>query len=406
MQRIIIDEPYRFVPPHRGRIWPTLLHPILRLYLRRNHGVIRVECRGIEKLSHSLEGGHGILLAPNHCRPCDPLVLLAATRLARTHVHIIASWHLFKQGRFTSFLVRRMGAFSIYREGMDRASVNCAVDILERAERPLVVFPEGVISRTNDLLAPLMEGTAFIGRAAARKRARGSRPGKVVVHPVAVKYQFLGDLGPALERVLEEIEARLSWRPQRQLALVDRIAKVGRALLGLKEIEYLEEPQSGSTYERIARLIDHLLVPLEREWLGKEQDKDVVGRVKKLRTAILPEMVDGEISDEERDRRWRQLADLYLAQQLSFYPPDYIGPEAPGERLLETVERFEEDLTDRVRVHGSLRAIVQVGKPIEVSPGRDRGAEVDPLIEELEESLGAMLEGLGKEVNTPMGVVA
>ncbi len=44
----------------------------------------------------------------------------------------------FKVGR-----LRAMGAFSVNREGVDRAAVNLAVEILSQAERPLVVFPEG-----------------------------------------------------------------------------------------------------------------------------------------------------------------------------------------------------------------------------------------------------------------------
>ena len=44
-------------------------------------------------------------------------------------------------------------------------------------------------------------------------------------------------------------------------------------------------------------------------------------RVRALRAAILPDLVEGGLTDAERDRRWRQLALLYLAQQLSLYPP-------------------------------------------------------------------------------------
>ena len=63
-------------------------------------------------------------------------------------------------------------------------------------------------------------------------------------------------------------------------------------------------------------------------------------------------MVAGDIAADERKRRWRQLADLYLAQQLACYPPDYIRPDPRPDRMLETVIRFEEDLTDQSRVYG------------------------------------------------------
>ena len=58
----------------------------------------------------------------------------------------MASWHVFMQSEMLSFFLRRAGVFSIYREGIDRGAVNLAVEILENAERPLVIFPEGIIS--------------------------------------------------------------------------------------------------------------------------------------------------------------------------------------------------------------------------------------------------------------------
>ena len=114
--------------------------------------------------------------------------------------------------------------------------------------------------------------------------------------------------------------------------------------------------------------------PLEAEWLKGRRESTTVGRVKKLRSAILPDMVAGTITDAERERRWRQLADLYLAQQISCYPPDYLRSNPTPERLLETVERFEEDLTDTTRIHSPMTATVQVGAAISVSPTRDRGS--------------------------------
>jgi hypothetical protein len=218
------------------------------------------------------------------------------------------------------------------------------------------------------------------------------------VHPVALKYQFCGDLQASLSPALDDIERRLSWQPQRHVDLRSRVARVGRALVCLKEMEYFGAPQSGSIYRRIERLIDHLLAPKEAEWLGRCSHGDAVNRMKALRAAILPDMVRGEIAPEERDRRWRQLADLYLVQQLACYPRDYLRPDSSPERLIETVERYEEDLTDVARVHGPMKLLLQVGEAIEVGPERDRSGEVDPLIRQVETQLQAMIDGLAAEI--------
>jgi 1-acyl-sn-glycerol-3-phosphate acyltransferase len=392
MQNIVIAKPYRFVPPRFSPFWARIIQWYLPTYLRTSFGITSWQCVGAEHLRASLQAGCGVLVASNHCRPCDPMVLALLSREVGRPFHVMASWHLFMQGRVQSFLLPRIGGFSVYREGMDRESLKCATRILAEAKYPLTIFPEGFITRNNDRLANLMDGVAFLARSAAKQRATAPLPGKVVVHPVFVRYFFEGDLAAALGPVLREIETRLSWQPQTGLPLRERVLKVGQALLALKEIEYLGVSQSGGVVERLPRLLDHLLKPLEREWNGGRREPNTMARVKRLRTAILPDMVHGELTEEERARRWRQLADLYLAQQLHCYSGDYLADSPTPERLLETVERYEEDLTDASRPHPPLHAVISVGDAIEANATRDRSADGDPIANELRRQLEMMLE--------------
>jgi 1-acyl-sn-glycerol-3-phosphate acyltransferase len=398
MQNIIIDKPYCFVPPHAGKFWNRILAWWLPHELRRNYGIVGAEFRGLEHFQKSLAAGQGILLTPNHSRPCDPIVMGLLAKTVGRQFYCMASWHLFMQGAFRAWVLRQAGGFSIYREGMDREALKAATNILVEAQRPLIIFPEGIVTRTNDRLGTMQEGTAFIARSAAKQRAKATPPGEVVIHPVALRYIFQGDIRTSVGQVLDDVETRLSWRQQRHLSLPDRIVKVGEALLSLKEVEYLGRAQSGTISERQAHLIDCLLDPLEKEWLAGRREPSVVERVKRLRIAILPDMVAGEITEEERTRRWRQLADIYLAQQISLYLPDYIRSRPTAERVLETIERFEEDLTDAARVHRPMRVIIQMGEALIVGPGRDKGAAGDPLMTELEGRLQGMLDNLGAEL--------
>lgn len=403
MHKIIIDKPYQFVPPLDSWFWPTALDLVMPRILKRYHGMMQVDLVGVEHLRKSVAEGHGIVLAPNHSRPCDPMVLSPLGQSVGRHFFIMASWHLFMQNRIQTYLLRRAGVFSIYREGMDKAALNAAIEILVEAKRPLVIFPEGVISRTNDHLNPLMEGTSFIARNAARKRAKASPQAKVVIHPVAINYFYRGDIHKAVDPVLEHIEGRLSWRPIKGKHVIERIYRIGDALLGLKEMDYLGAPRTGEIAPRLRDLIEHLLTPLEKEYREGQKESHTVARVKRLRQSILPDMTTAELPEVERERRWRQLADLYLAQQLDFYPPDYIRSRPTPERILETVERFEEDLTDVARVHSPMAAVVQVGEAIEVSPDRERGA-ADPVMQKLEDQLKAMLEKTAQERTAPIAL--
>ena len=392
MQNLVITEPYRFVPPRFSRFWARIIQWWLPTHLRKNYGITSWECVNARRLRESLDAGHGVILASNHSRPCDPMVLGLLAREVARPFHIMASWHLFRQSRVQTFLLPRIGVFSVYREGLDRESLKCATRVVADARFPLAIFPEGFVTRNNDRLLNLMDGVAFLARSAAKQRAAASPPGKVVVHPVFVRYFFGGDLATTLAPVLSDIEARLSWQPQGQLPLLDRIVKAGHALLALKEIEYFGEPQSGGVKARLARLLDHLLEPLENEWNGGRREPDTMARVKRLRSAILPDMIQGDLTEAETARRWRQFADLYLAQQLHCYSGDYLADTPSSERLLETVERYEEDLTDDARPHPPLHAVISVGEAIEAAPTRDRGADSDPIADELRRRLEVLLE--------------
>jgi 1-acyl-sn-glycerol-3-phosphate acyltransferase len=392
MQNIIIAKPYRFVAPYYGERWARIFRYYVPHYLRRKWGIAAAEFRGVEQLKNSMAAGHGIILALNHCRPCDPMVLGLLAIQVNKPFFTMASWHLFMEGWYQRWLTRRLGAFSVYREGMDREALRACNQILVDATRPLVIFPEGVVSRANDRLGSLQDGVAFIARTAAKQRARRTPPGQVVIHPVVQRYFFEGDLAGSLKPVLEKIEKRLSWRPQDELSLFERILKLGQALLSLKEIEYFGKPQAGELEDRLNALIERLLVPLEKEWLNGQSDSSVVDRVKRIRSAIVPDLATGKLTEEEKARRWRHLADCYLAQQLYCYPPQYLEHRSSKERLLETVERYEEDLTDVAQVHRPLRVVISVGPPIEVTPGREKNRAEDPLMQKLQAELEDLLE--------------
>src|SRR3954471_11366256 len=314
MQRVVIDEPYEFVPPVYSEWWPTALRLILRAYLRKSFGIHSIECRHVERLRASLAAGNSIMLAPNHCRMSDPMVLGVLGMEADCHLFAMASWHVFKQSRFQTFMTRRMGAFSILREGNDRQAIETAINIMVSKRRPLIVFPEGAITRHNDLIDEMMEGPSFIARQVAKRLKKEGKPGEVVIHPVATRYAFQGDVAATLEPDLEALEKGLSWQPQRHLSIVDRIGRIGEALLSLKEIEFAGAPCNGNIYERAEKLVDDILSKLEAEWQVKETTGNAMLRVKRVRSMILPDMMAGRVTPQEREKRWRDLAALYYAQ--------------------------------------------------------------------------------------------
>jgi 1-acyl-sn-glycerol-3-phosphate acyltransferase len=403
MQQVVFDEPYQFVPPVYSELWPNVLRLYLRRYLRTGYGIHSVECRHVERFRAQIDAGNSVVLAPNHCRMSDPVVLGMLGWEANCHLFAMASWHVFKQSWFQTFMTRRMGAFSVLREGNDRQAIDTAIDILVARKRALIIFPEGAITRHNDIIEELMDGPSFIARQAAKRLKKEGKPGEVVIIPVAIRYAFEGDLNKTLQPTLDELEQRFSWQPRHHQSLVERIDKIGQALLSLKEIEYLGAPREGNPYERAEKLVEETLSKLEDEWNIKDRSGGTIARVKRIRTAILPDLVARRVSQEERERRWRHLAACYYAQQMSHYPRDYIMREKNlPERLVETVERFEEDFTDQVRVNGPFKCTIDVGQPLPVGTQRERGdGPGDPVMLEVRQQLQSMIDGLAAE-RTPV----
>lgn len=399
MQNVFIEKPYKFVPPFKSAWLQRLIVNIgiPKRVLRKREGVIEHECRNVDLLRKSINAGHGIMLTPNHPRQADPVIISQLSKEVPFPFYAMASWHLFNQDWKTTWMIRAMGAFSVNREGLDRQAIDFAIRVLQNAERPLLIFPEGTTSRTNDQLMALMEGPAFIARTAAKRRAKQD-DGKVVVHPIGIKYVFQGDVDNACNAVLTMLEEKLTWKPQTHLNLFDRLLKVGVGLITLKEQQFdCPVPHGASIRQRQTNLVDHLLHPLEEEWLSSVQTGGIAIRIKNLRMKIFPEMVQPHLEDEERQRRWKQLERTYIAQQVDCYPDNYVAAYPSVDRLLETCEKFEEDVTDACRIHGHLKAIIDVCPAIEVSTQRQKGAASDPLIVQIRESLETKLEQLKSE---------
>ncbi|MFH5805488.1 lysophospholipid acyltransferase family protein [Alienimonas sp. DA493] len=401
MQKMIVEEPYQFVPPYRGTFWVKLFHPFLPTFLRTSYGIADVQVTGGEALQENVRRGAGVLLTPNHVRLSDPMTLGVMQTHLGLPTYSMASWHLFNQdglgGKVNAWMMRNLGAFSVFREGNDRTALACAIDILISGERPLVLFPEGVVSLSNDRVGPLLDGTAVIARSAAKRRARQAKEegradtdAGVVIHPIGLRYEFLDDPDAAAEPVLRRLEERFGKWPDPRQPTIDRVRALGEALLALREVQFAGEASSGDRTERAAALIEKILRPIE-EREGLSSDGDVITRVKAVRTALLPSLVSAETSEAEKNDLRRELYAAFFAQQVHFlYPADYLTDDAPPERMLETLERIDEDLNDSAQILGRWRVRVNVGEAIPVSGARPRGGP-DPLLGEVEASIHRQL---------------
>jgi len=198
---------------------------------------------------------------------------------------------------------------------------------------------------------------------------------------------------------LERIEERLTWQPGRVTELLPRINRIGLALLTIKEVEVVGCQQNGTLEERLTNLIEFLLQPLEVKWLGAAQSGAITSRIKSLRTKILPDLAAGKVSPMERSNRMADLRDTYIAHQMACFPLSYMNEFPTVDRIRETVERFEEVITDRAPQFRPLKCIAEIGAAIEVSTDRAdrRNPAGDPLMQQVAKQLQEMLTRLGQE---------
>lgn len=135
--------------PWSYRLIRAIVRGVLRLY-----GGYTV--RGLEHLPLD----RGVLICPNHLSYLDPPAVGAA--LPR-HTYFMAKKELFRVP-VLGWLIRRLFAFPVDREGSDRAAVRTALEVL-KAGNVLTIFIEG--GRSPDgALQPASTGPALIANRA------------------------------------------------------------------------------------------------------------------------------------------------------------------------------------------------------------------------------------------------
>jgi hypothetical protein len=394
-----------FWPPRPNGIWRKLLTPVRKFFLKRFYAVSEVHLSGTEHLA-AIKPDDGVLLTPNHSHDADPHVMIDVGRQLDNPFYFMAAWQIFKGHKgVDGFVLQRMGAFSVDREGCDRRAIRQAVELLTTGKW-LVVFPEGEIYRTNERLTPLREGVAFMAGTAQKDLDKEGKGRRVWVVPTAIRYAYAEDVTPHLEEAMDALEGQMKLRSGKGAPLKERILRFGDAMLTLKEKEQLGRAGHGDLAPRLKALVTSTLDRLETQWLRKTMADDSVSmRVKGLRQNLLEIWLD-ECEDttpdaaEKRRLARAALDDVQTVMQLYSYPGDYVSEKPTLERMAETIEKFEEDVFGGiVRPKGRRTAKVLLGHPLDTSTEtkglRPRAAATE-LTAKLDGHIRALMSQLAK----------
>lgn len=119
--------------------------------------VAKIICRIFLKIARQwkvygdprLPAGQGVLVVANHISYWDPLVLGCSLN---RKIFFMAKADLFNIP-VLGFLITKLGAFPVQREGADRSSIRRALELLG-AGKVVGIFPEGTRSKTGEMLNP------------------------------------------------------------------------------------------------------------------------------------------------------------------------------------------------------------------------------------------------------------
>jgi len=356
----------------------------------------------------------GCLIAPNHAHHADPQVTFALTRRAGRRVIFMATREAFDIcNGWWGWCLQRLGAFSVNRGAPNAEALNFARAILTAGVHDILMFPEGEVYLCNDVVMPLKPGVARLALEAAVELERQGRRRPVFIVPVAIKYRFLGDMGPALESKTAELEAQVLGGP-RTGPLYSRILALGTEILARAEHKHGVKPDPGlDLYERVRRLRRTLLEALERKYLGRIHDAFDFDRARKLMIRIQGRLraergatsYYGPSSVLSDDPLTADLEAANLCARSVAFRDDYLAHDPTPERMAETLTKIEREVLGRpIRTPlGKRRAIIRVAPPLDVRQylaGHEAGPIPEEVIEavviRLQETLQSTLDAIAR----------
>lgn len=126
----------------------------------------------------------GIVLAGNHTKWLDPIMLIA---INERQIHFLAKDELFHG--ITKPIVKGMGCISVNRKIHDKDALSLGYKTLENAE-VIGIFPEGTINRTKDIIMPFKIGAVKMANKTNSKLIPFTITGKYKLFKKSIRIEF------------------------------------------------------------------------------------------------------------------------------------------------------------------------------------------------------------------------
>ncbi|MEM9236625.1 MAG: lysophospholipid acyltransferase family protein [Verrucomicrobiota bacterium] len=367
------------------------------MFLSRKYQISQIDDQGFEQVREKVAAGDAVMLAPNHADHADPHVMLELGARHSLPLHFMAAREVFEVSDRASWALQSMGVFSVDRDGPDLSAIKTAMGLLADGT-PLVIYPEGEIYHHHERLDPLHEGVASILLKAAGRLEEGRRAWLV---PVGIRFRHDSSVEASFSERLSTLEDRIGWTPRPSMSVDERIMRLGKGILALKETEFLGEAGQGEIQERLTRLCEQLLAESEGRNGSDSRATTAPERVRSQRYRIRRRLLDTKEppGESERVELLDDLDRVFTALQAHSYIGDYLLADPTLDRQAETVMKLEEDLFDFPNYPSPRVATVVASEPIDVSKLVESGkipakGGAEPLTAMLEERLNELLQSI------------
>ena len=364
------DIPYKYFPPKPNRLVAWLGEQgNKRFHLPGPmHLMESVQVENYQALKDiNRQHGARLLLLPNHSTHSDPQIMVEACRQVGLWSFFMAAYDVFERDSKVAWMMQRMGAFSVNRDGSDRQSLKDAIETVIDGRYALTVFPEGNVYLMNDRVTPFLDGPAYIAMKAQQEMKES---GRIFAVPVSIKVTHVIDARHTVEQMLLDMAQKLGVEFDDE-AIVAKVHKVGIAMVqrNLKMRGFLPPNPDYSDLPGLLRQSAELILTRLEEKIGIEPKKpdDLMDRFRGVRREIHKVRADPEREiDHAVAAIWADEA--IVAFRILSYAGNYLSVKPTLDRVGETVEKLQEDLYGKgVPPYARRTAYVRFGDPIDVS---------------------------------------
>ncbi len=399
-----------FDPPRDSPVLIALMQLLWPLVMRIRHGDMKVTVVGDGLSRFKQLKGRRAIICPNHVTDDDSDVVFSLSCAVKESFNFLTAWEILHGGIGRRRWLQCMGCLSVVRDAPDVTSFKASRDLLVKGKKKIIIFPEGELSRENDLLLPIKPGAVQIGFSALEKLEHMDDLDSIFIVPVALKYVYRRDIHQRLQKAVERLEQHLPIRSESQKPLYDRIYLIGIEILSALEEEYNHQPEPGANVnERIDSLREAVLkqaaawlqvdlpaksTQLERAHLLLNALNAISYGSKPPRRTFLK-----TLHQQQKQRRHALLRDIHRVLTFIAISDEYVKEPATQEQLAEIVDMFEEEVFGCRSRKGPRSALIYIGEPIDLLDSfsdykKDKAATVRGVTKLIAHQLSKMLQSI------------